>query len=449
MNRLIILAFCGWMLSTPLRAEFVEQFRSAPNRRIAKTVRNVLINYENIPEFRDMNRNGVRDRIRFRNTENGVVLGVFDGLARAPYWWFPLSLVSDLAEMLGFCDFKGNSQVSVLLYQDHRFWIIDAETKTVEYSAENVQLFGLVNVDQDPQPEIAFVAGSDIRQVVVVGWQDGVGFAQSVQSGTAMLSDAGTAMNAEYSLTLKYNSGPGHSLAFDPETYERINDLDLDDDGAMDIPLLVGTESTDVAGLFVRDIGAGTIKWQFQFPDEHRDDLSRGLNGFFDLNNDGEKEALFGYHSVVTRDGNVHTLDDNFQMLAVADLDNDGADDLVGIGLADSSVQVWGIPSGTTSITETELMAAGFALHQNYPNPFNPETAIRYQLSVVSDVDLSIYNVNGQLIRTLVQGVRPAGMHQAYWDGLNNAGQRVASGPYLYRLEADGQVLTRRMLLLK
>ena len=90
-----------------------------------------------------------------------------------------------------------------------------------------------------------------------------------------------------------------------------------------------------------------------------------------------------------------------------------------------------------------------FVPYQNYPNPFNPITAIRYQLSAVSDVELAIYNHLGQKIRTLVHAQQSGGYHSVTWDGRNDAGQRVAGGVYLYRLQGGALVQTRKMVLVQ
>jgi len=94
------------------------------------------------------------------------------------------------------------------------------------------------------------------------------------------------------------------------------------------------------------------------------------------------------------------------------------------------------------------------ALLQNYPNPFNPETWIPYQLATPSPVKVHIYDLAGRRVRTLDLGRRQAGVylernHAAYWDGKDERGQRVPSGIYFYRLEADGFVAMRRMVILK
>jgi hypothetical protein len=78
------------------------------------------------------------------------------------------------------------------------------------------------------------------------------------------------------------------------------------------------------------------------------------------------------------------------------------------------------------------------------PNPFNPTTAINYQLSTFSQVNLKVYDTAGRLIATLVDGWRDAGSHQVTFDGSN-----LASGVYLYRLESGGTVSVGKIMLLK
>ena len=93
-------------------------------------------------------------------------------------------------------------------------------------------------------------------------------------------------------------------------------------------------------------------------------------------------------------------------------------------------------------------------LLQNYPNPFNPETWIPYALAEDAFVTVRIYNIKGELIRTLEVGKQQSGIYVSperavYWDGTDEAGEPVASGVYFYQLSAGGFRQTRRMLLLK
>ena len=94
------------------------------------------------------------------------------------------------------------------------------------------------------------------------------------------------------------------------------------------------------------------------------------------------------------------------------------------------------------------------ALLRNYPNPFNPETWIPYQLAESAEVTLTIYDMNGEIVRRLEVGYKAAGMYRsrsraAYWDGRNGLGESLASGVYFYTLTAGEFTATRRMLILK
>lgn len=80
----------------------------------------------------------------------------------------------------------------------------------------------------------------------------------------------------------------------------------------------------------------------------------------------------------------------------------------------------------------------GFALEQNYPNPFNPVTSISYRLAEPSGLKLEVYNIQGQLVRTLFNGQCNAGQHRVTWNGLDMDNQPVSSGIYIYRMDAQG-----------
>ncbi len=90
-----------------------------------------------------------------------------------------------------------------------------------------------------------------------------------------------------------------------------------------------------------------------------------------------------------------------------------------------------------------------FSLEQNFPNPFNPSTEIRFRLEQPSIVELAVYNVLGQKIKTLVSGNFPGGEHAAIWNGRDERGRALSSGVYFYRLRSENRVLTRRMVLIK
>ncbi len=90
-----------------------------------------------------------------------------------------------------------------------------------------------------------------------------------------------------------------------------------------------------------------------------------------------------------------------------------------------------------------------FILLQNYPNPFNPSTVIRYQLATSTDVELTVYNLLGQRVRTLVNSRKPAGTHQVEWNGKDDDDQKVPSGIYWYQLKTSTSSQVRKMVFLR
>ena len=86
---------------------------------------------------------------------------------------------------------------------------------------------------------------------------------------------------------------------------------------------------------------------------------------------------------------------------------------------------------------------------QNYPNPFNPSTRISYNLKSPGNVNISVYDVTGKLVRELTSGYRSAGLHSIEWDGTNQAGASVPSGMYYYKITSKDGIKTESMILLK
>lgn len=106
------------------------------------------------------------------------------------------------------------------------------------------------------------------------------------------------------------------------------------------------------------------------------------------------------------------------------------------------------VDSTTTAVAPAGIPAR-FALLSNRPNPFNPTTVIGYELARVAKVRLVVYDVAGKQVRELVDATRPAGVHQAEWDGRDDANRTVASGVYFYRMTADDFTDTKKMVLIK
>ncbi|SYZ74047.1 hypothetical protein TRIP_C60317 [Candidatus Zixiibacteriota bacterium] len=99
--------------------------------------------------------------------------------------------------------------------------------------------------------------------------------------------------------------------------------------------------------------------------------------------------------------------------------------------------------------TRTSGLPTEFSLSQNSPNPFNASTRIDFALPIASQIELTIYNILGQKVKTLAEGEYPAGTYSEIWDGNNQSGRAVASGIYFYRLAADTRILIKKMVVLK
>ncbi|MBT3961025.1 MAG: T9SS type A sorting domain-containing protein, partial [Candidatus Marinimicrobia bacterium] len=115
------------------------------------------------------------------------------------------------------------------------------------------------------------------------------------------------------------------------------------------------------------------------------------------------------------------------------------------------SSDVWDIMidiSNTLAINEN-MIPDTYVLHQNYPNPFNPITMLRYDLPKDALVNITIYDMLGREVRTLVNTTQDAGFKSVIWNATNNQGMSVSSGVYIYSIEAGEFTQTKKMVLLK
>jgi hypothetical protein len=126
--------------------------------------------------------------------------------------------------------------------------------------------------------------------------------------------------------------------------------------------------------------------------------------------------------------------------------ENDGTWTAYAADFEQSLVTRWTNPGLTAIIVvdNGKALISEFELRQNYPNPFNPATKIPFRLRNSAHVKLVIYNVNGQVVKTLVNEGLPAGSYEYEFNA-----NGMASGTYFYRITVDGSTLTKRMMLLK
>ena len=95
------------------------------------------------------------------------------------------------------------------------------------------------------------------------------------------------------------------------------------------------------------------------------------------------------------------------------------------------------------------MLPERITLAQNYPNPFNPTTSISFTLNQAVQLELDIYNIAGQKVKTLTNGLYPAGDHTVNWDATNDDGGSVASGVYFYRLQSTTNEEVKKMVLIR
>lgn len=189
-----------------------------------------------------------------------------------------------------------------------------------------------------------------------------------------------------------------------------------------------------------------------------------------DLNNDGIKDLILddtGKVQVydVAHQANIFEISEPtatyMECVALRDLDNDNLIEMmVMVEFGYDTVTYQGIYKTRIYSTPVALsvadndgsenhIPANYRLEQNYPNPFNPTTIIGYQVQRAGHVTLSIYNVLGQLVNSLVDDMRSAGEYSVQWDGQDESGRSVASGVYFYQLKVDDFLSSKKMVILK
>ncbi len=175
-----------------------------------------------------------------------------------------------------------------------------------------------------------------------------------------------------------------------------------------------------------------------------------------------KRVALGNYGSLLTAplDTVLCNHPDNFFDITMAMNNFTGVSNLLLVAENDTRNQLWfkhfllaPLAKNAAPFEDERTLAGASAKYELtarvYPNPFNPRTAIKFTLPQAAAVKLQIFNLNGQLVRTLANEDLPAGAHQRRWNARDEHGRRVASGTYLYRLQVGPNVLTGNMQLLK
>ena len=248
-----------------------------------------------------------------------------------------------------------------------------------------------------------------------------------------------------------------------PEVY--VNAGDLNNDGVKDLVLAIrnvrnsgtailwGDNSSDMFADSLESISDMYFRFMFNAHDKN-------IN-IVDIDNDNDMDILFRANCSSTfliylinngEDESWQTVrrgDPYIVYYLLDDTNNDGRADFLGVNFYDSSLLV-AYNSSTPSPNQPDpIESFSNTLIGNYPNPFNPETKISYSLAKEGNAELTIYNIKGQKVKTLMNDHVDAGEHSVIWNGKDKNGTDVSSGVYFCRLKTVDGVQNRKMLLLK
>ncbi|MBN1212567.1 MAG: VCBS repeat-containing protein [candidate division Zixibacteria bacterium] len=253
------------------------------------------------------------------------------------------------------------------------------------------------------------------------------------------------------------NNGNGtflNGVGYDADYYPRCPiTADFDDDGNLDIAV------SNFSGQSISVLpgnGDGTFGIQSAVDVAYPYNVCKG-----DIDGDGDIDLVApeysdGWIKILTNDGlgdfttadSVATSPSGPFNVCAADYNGDGILDIASTNIA-GHLQII-LNQMVTAVEDSPLgLPSQFNLRQNYPNPFNPETIIEYRLQKRTQVKLTVYNVLGQPVKTLVDEMQSAGNYRAFWNGTDQNNRSVATGVYFYRLRAGDFTEAKKMVLLK
>lgn len=242
---------------------------------------------------------------------------------------------------------------------------------------------------------------------------------------------------------------------------------DVDNDGKGEF-YIVGNSYVVHDTNYIADYTLNTIKYdlknlniELRLP--YKDDY-----GYYDFNNDG----IVDYYFSTNDSFGIYDLANNkilFELKEKAyydesSIDIEAIDDINGDGKIEFLLNetksgtaphydfyyLYSTEVSITSLVNSELtIPNNFSLKQNYPNPFNPTTTIEYEIPSPGSVNITIYDIKGSIIKVVKDYHNFAGNYRYVWDGKNNFGEIVSSGPYFYQLQYKDNLQTKKMIYLK
>ena len=157
--------------------------------------------------------------------------------------------------------------------------------------------------------------------------------------------------------------------------------------------------------------------------------------------------TTYGYGQPTFTEHVISTSADGANTVFAADVDGDGDMDVLSASSRDDKI-AWYEQEGSVSIIE-DVIPLTYSLYNAYPNPFNPVTTLSYNLPDDGIVNITIYDMMGRIVKTLVNSPQTVGHRSIQWNATNDVGQPVSAGFYLYSIEAGEFTQTKKMVLLK
>jgi len=222
-------------------------------------------------------------------------------------------------------------------------------------------------------------------------------------------------------------------------------------------------EQLEIPPKYIRTTAACPVDLQIIDPDGFVIDSanSTGDNWIYyhdDINNDGEIDHIIDIADPIEGNYTINIIphdtaseSDSFSVYIETEssIDTLVNNQLIGDNELFSYDHTLDSPLDASENDNTGIIPTDFVLNQNYPNPFNPSTTIEYSLPTRSRVNISVYNILGRKVTTLINENQSAGNHSVTWNGANNQNQQVSSGIYFYRIETNDFTTTKKMTLLK
>jgi hypothetical protein len=334
-------------------------------------------------------------------------------------------LVPDRSFMAYIADDNGRENMEVILFKKPD----GSNSPDTIFSV--MRGIALANIDDEPNDEIVALTLGILGEVYI--------FNDTTVSG----------VHRPYSTHYRYVFGNTASYGS-----SSISINDFDGDGDNDI-VTTGSSSNEI--VLLKNLG------NYSFADEEI--LVREARGFvvMDYENDGDMDIVTmnnrlekngitvflndGMGNFTTRENCYFPHANGFPWSIIAsDFDLDGRTDIAITSTSDSLFVLYNLGGGTVGIQDQkkEEIPTSFSLSQNYPNPFNPTTTIKFSIPQSGLVNLAVYNILGEQVKTLINEERPAGNHSIQFNASN-----LSSGIYFYRLQAGSFVQTKKMLMIK